>query len=68
MNTCQYQHINNSRHHKKGEICNKYIRTPSSNFCWAHRDSKQVKPIKEEPHVQLVEEPKESQFIQLTNS
>ncbi len=39
-NFCQYVFVNSSKNHKKGEICNRRIRSNKQNqseiYCWEH--------------------------------
>lgn len=55
---CEYVFLNNSRNHKKGDKCNRRMRTNKSNkselYCWEH--CKNCKPVekndKDEPIVE----------------
>jgi hypothetical protein len=56
-----YQFTNNSKTHKRGEICGSMIRKKSYNYCWKHQMSDK----------QLIPEDKKQndlEFIQLENS
>lgn len=63
MPNCQYQFPNTSKTHKKGDICNSYIRKKGSSYCWRHKDQVDLQENKETDEVK-----NDLEFIQLENS
>jgi hypothetical protein len=65
-NTCKHVFTNNSKTHKKNEVCGSVIRKKGSSYSWKHQqnDSPQNDNIQSD---QLIVRP-ENNFIQLENS
>lgn len=65
-NTCKDIFTNNSKTHKKNDVCCSVIRKKDSSYCWKHQqnDNTQNDNIQSD---QLIVRP-ENNFIQLENS
>jgi hypothetical protein len=62
MPYCQYIFTNNSKSHKKGEVCNCVIRKKGATYCWKHeRTQENVSEPETSKH-------SDEDFIQLENS
>jgi hypothetical protein len=75
MPNCKHIFSNNSKTHKKGEVCNSHIRKKEEQFCWRHKQIPQaqlndIDEIKPDSVSQILDSSSEEQatFIQLENS
>jgi hypothetical protein len=59
---CQYIFTNNSKSHKKGEVCNSVIRKKGVTYCWKHERTQNNTP---EPDTKS---PSDMDYVQLKNS
>jgi hypothetical protein len=59
---CEYVFTNNSKSHKKGEVCNCVIRKKGVTYCWKHERTLDNAPEFE------TKQPADTNYIQLENS
>lgn len=73
---CPFEFVNNSKTHKRGEICGNIVRCPNEDLCWKHKTQKTL--IKNKNQIQEIIETTnninnskvtlKNEFIQLENS
>jgi hypothetical protein len=65
---CKYIFTNNSKNHKKGEICHAVIRKKTNgSYCWQHQHVQGEEIELNHPNIEDTEDEK-IDFIQLENS
>jgi hypothetical protein len=67
MPNCTYIFTNNSKNHKKGEICNAVIRKKGANMCWQHQHTQDQK-VEIEHNINGNTENEKINWTQLENS